>query len=221
MRKAPLPSDQLKTHSTRLQHLHSRGGDGPGRRAVDHSPAEHPHQSSPTQWLVATGRGAPCRTFLHHTVKGLLLKRPRFFQVLMINSISFLNLSSEWGGLRRRNRHDTSDSGSALSGSPRKREGGSLPCDVARGTSRKKTSSAAVASAAAADENNSCVVTGLGGLQGCRAGGTDSASDIDCVINMEGVMEDRSGEDRFPESWNLRLDHSENSTSTASGKWSI
>ena len=40
--------------------------------------------------------------------------------------------SSEWGSVRRRKRHDTSDSGSAL-GSPRKREGGSLPCDVARG----------------------------------------------------------------------------------------
>lgn len=135
------------------------------------------------------------------------------------NSISFFNLTSEWGGLRRRNRHDTSDSGSALGGSPRKREGSSLPCDVARGTSRKKTS--AVTSAAAADEHSSCVVTLLGGLQGCRAGGTDSASAIDCVINMEGVMEDGSGEDRFQNPWNLRLDGSENSTSTMSGKWSI
>ena len=107
---------------------------------------------------------------------------------------------SEWGGVRRRNRHDTSDSGSAL-GSPRKREGGSLPCDVARGANRKK----------ATDEHKS-VVTGAD---------SGSSAGIDCVINMEGVMEDRSGEDRFPESWNLRLDRSENSTSTTSGKWSV
>ena len=102
---------------------------------------------------------------------------------------------SEWGGVRRRKRHDTSDSETGL-GSPRKREGGSLPCDVARGFKEL-------------DEPVSV-----------RIGQIDNPLSKDCVINMEGVIEDdrRSTgidyetEDRFPQPWNLHLKSSERST---------
>merc|ERR1712071_497421 len=106
---------------------------------------------------------------------------------------------SEWGGVRRRKRHDTSDSETGL-GSPRKREGGSLPCDVARGFKEL-------------DEPVSV-----------RIGQIDNPLSKDCVINMEGVIEDdrRSTgidyetEDRFPQPWNLHLKSSERSTAPAS-----
>jgi len=83
---------------------------------------------------------------------------------------------SERRSVRQRKRHDTSDSGSAL-GSPRKREGGSLPCDVARGL---KPQTERVPPSHHLDE---------------------ISSDKDCIINMEGIVT----EDRFPEPWNLHL----------------
>lgn len=91
--------------------------------------------------------------------------------------------------MRRRKRHDTSDSGTGL-GSPRKREGGSLPCDVARGFKE------------------------LEDPVSIRKGQTGHPLLQDCVINMEGVIEDRptetfEAEDRFPQPWNLHLKSSE------------
>ena len=90
--------------------------------------------------------------------------------------------------MRRRKRRDTSDSGSAgCLGSPRKREGGSLPCDVARGSKQQPSDP---------------VLTG----QSC----TTTTTLESCVINMEGLTEDRSSsslaeEDRFSEPWKLRM----------------
>lgn len=89
--------------------------------------------------------------------------------------------------MRRRKRHDTSDSGSAL-GSPRKREGGSLPCDVARGSN----------STVKLDE---LVLTSTENIH------TESSRlTYDCVINMEGMTESSASfsesEDKFPDRWN-------------------
>lgn len=103
----------------------------------------------------------------------------------------YFHCCREWGCVRRRKRHDTSDSETGL-GSPRKREGGSLPCDVARG------------------------FKGLDKPVSMRISHIDNPLSKDCVINMEGVIEDdrRSTgvydtEDRFPQPWNLHLKSSE------------
>ncbi|KAI9563051.1 hypothetical protein GHT06_010508 [Daphnia sinensis] len=89
---------------------------------------------------------------------------------------------SERGSVRRRKRHDTSDSGSTL-GSPRKREGGSLPCDVARGSNITV-------------KLDELVLTSTENVHTESSRLTD-----DCVINMEGMPE---SEDKFPERWNNR-----------------
>ncbi|XP_057368091.1 mucin-17-like [Daphnia carinata] len=100
---------------------------------------------------------------------------------------------SERGSVRRRKRHDTSDSGSTL-GSPRKREGGSLPCDVARGSN-------------IIVKLDELVLTSTENIHTESSRLTD-----DCVINMEGMPE---SEDKFPERWNSRpVRRIESSTST-------
>ena len=114
--------------------------------------------------------------------------------------ITRIFICSEWGSVRRRKRHDTSDSGSAL-GSPRKREGGSLPCDVARGSNKTVKPDELVLTSTDYIHTESSRLTN------------------DCIINMEGTESSASfseSEDKFPDRWNNHRIRRTEHTSTTS-----
>lgn len=103
-------------------------------------------------------------------------------------------------GVRNRKRHDTSDTWGTTLGSPRKREGGSLPSDVTRGSKKQEAESQ--------ESSQSVLVMGVGQ--------TDHSpqSSKDVIIDMDGVVQDITlsssksvsleDQDTFTQPWNCQ-----------------